>query len=101
MLVQLVELGSIARRSYPGPAETFPTGTHLGNGMSFDAARPVGFLSNNDNVRGYDANRRVAGTAYYRKGRGAWISRKRTPKMLGAPSANLSLPTQTSTCPSM
>ena len=56
---------------YPGPAETNPTGTQAANDLTFGATRPVSFLSHNNNVLGYDTNR-LAGTAYYHKGRGSW-----------------------------
>ncbi len=42
-----------------------------GDSLTLSATGPVGFLSHNNNVLGYDASR-VAGTAYYNKGRGAW-----------------------------
>ena len=55
----------------PGTTETKPTGSNAGNDLGFTATRPVSFLSHNNNVLGYDVNR-VAGTAYYHKGRGSW-----------------------------
>ena len=56
---------------YPGPTETNPDGALTGDTLTFNATRPVSFLSHNNNVLGYDTNR-LAGAAYYHKGRGSW-----------------------------
>ena len=56
---------------YPGGAAVNPTGAIDTNNARFVGARPYKYLSDNNNVLGFDKNR-VAGTSYYHKGRGSW-----------------------------
>jgi hypothetical protein len=81
MLVQLVETLSTARRSTT-QGQSRQTGAVSGDTLTFNATHPVSFLSRNNNVLGHDANR-VASTAYYHKGCGAWKLREAYAKDAG------------------
>jgi hypothetical protein len=56
---------------YPGHPEANPTGAIDSDAAKFIGTRPYKYLSDNNDVLGFDKNK-VAGTSYYHKGRGSW-----------------------------